>query len=136
VGTLSQHGLEARFGAELLRWEGRDPGAPDRSLWNVNLMPSLRWRPAEGAWHGTFAEIGVGFDGLSATGIGVSSDFLREFSTAFQFGERASAGWIFGPGDRYEIAVLVQHVSNGKINEPNDGLTYFGVNFRIPLKLE
>ncbi len=116
-----------------MRWEGNDHGVPNRSLWNGNATPYLRWRPAEGSWQNAFIEVGVGIQGISHTAIAISPDASHRMSTAFQFGERFLVGLTFGDNPQYEIASFVQHVSNGKIKLPNDGLTYYGVSFRFPL---
>ena len=78
----------------------------------------LRWTTAA-ASVAVYAEIGVGVHLLSATRINEQ----REFGSALQFGEQGGAGFIFGAG-RYELGVYVQHISNGRIKEPNDGITY------------
>ena len=130
---LARHGLEARIGVDVLRWEGPAEDNANRSLWNGNVTPYLRWHPAEGAWRNTFIEVGVGVQALSHTSITSTADYRRNFATAFQFGERLAVGLSFGPRGRYEIAPFLQHVSNAKIKLPNDGLTYFGVTMRFAL---
>jgi hypothetical protein len=131
--TLARYGLDARFGVDVLRWQGPAQGTANRFLWNGNLTPYLRWHPAEGVWHNTFIEVGVGIQALSSTSITSTADYRRNFGSAFQFGERLAAGVSFGPDGRYEIAPFVQHISNAKIKLPNDGLTYFGVTVRLAL---
>ena len=130
---LARRGLDARLGVDVLRWEGPAQGTADRFLWNGNLTPYLRWHPAEGVWHNTFIEVGVGVQLLSNSSITSTADYQRNFATALQFGERLAAGVSFGPRGRYEIATFLQHVSNAKIKKPNDGLTYFGLTVRLAL---
>lgn len=67
-----------------------------------------------------FAEFGVGINLLSHTKLLEDPDF----STAFQFGELLGAGLRFGARGAWEVGVRVQHISNGDIKLPNDGLTY------------
>ena len=76
-----------------------------------------------------FVEGGLGFHLLSATRI--NND--RIFSTAFQFGEMVGVGTSFGSRNEYEVRLLVQHVSNGRIKLPNWGLTYPGITFSYAL---
>ena len=136
---LARHGLDAWIGVDVMRWEGpalsnaTSSAAADRFLWNGSLTPYLRWHPAEGVWRNTFLELGIGVQALSSTSITSTADYRRNFGTTVQFGERLAAGVSFGPRGRYEIASFVQHVSNAKIKEPNDGLTYFGVTLRFAL---
>ena len=47
--------------------------------------------------------------------------------------EQIGAGFTFGPRDRYEAGIYVQHVSNADIKEPNYGLTYAGAILRMQL---
>jgi len=126
--ALARYGLEPRLGADLAQWQGRDHDAANRTLWDADITPYLRWRPGEGSWHGAFAEIGIGFHLLSHTTINES----RDLSTAFQFGERLALGFNFGDRNRYEATVFIQHVSNGGIKEPNNGFTYSGATIGIP----
>ena len=136
---LARHGLDARIGIDVLRWEGpalsnaTSSAAADRFLWNGNVTPYLRWHPADGVWRNAFIEFGVGVQVLSGTSISSTADYQRNFGSTLQFGERLAAGVSFGPHGRYEIAPFVQHVSNARIKLPNDGLTYFGVTIRLAL---
>jgi lipid A 3-O-deacylase len=128
VDTLARYELDTRLGADILRWDGPASGNAGEFLWDAGVTPYLRWRPTEGTWHRSFAEVGVGVHLLSHTAINPS----REFAIAFQFGERLAVGFDFGDRNRYEVALFVQHVSNAKIAEPNAGLTYFGATLGIP----
>ncbi len=74
-----------------------------------------------------YVEAGVGVHLLSHTRI--NND--RVLSTAFQFGENAGAGIAFGEHHRFEFGVYVQHESNARIKEPNNGLTYLGGVLRV-----
>jgi len=120
-------GAEPRLVAAVSYWRGRQEPNANRSLWDFGLMPVLRWWAPETASPRFFAEAGVGVHMLTATRI--NND--RIFSTAFQFGEQAGIGLSFGPEHRYELGAYVQHVSNARIKEPNDGLTYVGLLLRI-----
>jgi lipid A 3-O-deacylase len=119
--------FEPRLVAGVLYWRGTQEPNANRSLWDFGLMPVLRWSAPGTASPRFFAEAGVGVHMLTATRI--NND--RIFSTAFQFGEQAGVGLAFGPEHRYELGAYIQHVSNAHIKEPNDGLTYVGVLFRI-----
>ena len=132
--TLARYGLDARLGVDLLRWQVDSNAPGNHYLWNGNVTPYLRWRPAEGFWHSTFVEVGVGIQLLSENSLSSSSRFAHDFGTRFQFGERIAAGVSFGPHARYEIAPFFQHVSNGGTKVPNDGLSYFGVTVRLALE--
>lgn len=38
-------------------------------------------------------------------------------------------GVLVGASWQYEVSVLAQHVSNGGIHDPNNGLTFFSLGF-------
>jgi Lipid A 3-O-deacylase (PagL) len=119
--------FEPRLVAGVSYWRGTQEPNPNRSLWDFGLMPVLRWSAPGTASPRFFAEAGVGVHMLTVTRINEN----RIFSTAFQFGEQFGVGLAFGPEHRYELGAYIQHVSNARIKEPNDGLTYVGVLFRI-----
>lgn len=128
--TLSRHGLNLRMAADVLRWDARKSGETGNGfLWDVGITPYLRWRPADTAWHGFFVQGGLGLHLVSHTTI----DPGRQLSTAFQFGEALAVGVNFGPRNRYEITAFARHVSNGDIEKPNWGFTYYGATLGIPL---
>jgi len=122
-------GFDLKLAAQLAYWKGHEHPASNSSLWDVGLTPVLRWSPPGGGAARLFLEAGIGAHLLSDTRINTE----RVFSTAFQFGEIGVIGLGFGDRYRYEIGGLIQHVSNGAIKEPNNGLTYFGAVFRAPL---
>jgi hypothetical protein len=67
-----------------------------------------------------FIDLGIGINFLSHTTL--QDD--KKFSTAFQFGELLGVGLRFGQGGAYELGARIQHMSNGKIKTPNDGITF------------
>jgi hypothetical protein len=122
--------FEPRLVAGVSYWRGTQQPNANRSLWDFGLTPVLRWSAPATASPRFFAEAGVGVHMLTATRINNN----RIFSTAFQFGEQAGVGLAFGPEYRYELGAYVQHVSNARIKEPNDGLTYVGLLLRIAMR--
>jgi lipid A 3-O-deacylase len=127
--TLKNAGFDVRLVAQLDYWRGHEHPAVNRTVWDGGLTPMLRWSGLDIGPARVFVEAGLGAHLLSNTRINTE----RMFSTAFQFGEIGVVGLGFGDRHRYEIGALVQHVSNGGIKEPNNGLTYFGAVFRVPL---
>ena len=127
--ALKSAGFEVKLAAQLAYWHGHEHPASNSSLWDVSLTPVFRWSGPDGGPARVFLEAGIGAHLLSDTRINTE----RVFSTAFQFGEIGVIGLGFGERYRYELGALVQHVSNGAIKEPNNGLTYFGAVFRAPL---
>jgi hypothetical protein len=126
---LKTLGLETRLVAQVAYWEARQHPTSNGSLWDAGLTPMMRWSGPDAASVRGFVEAGIGVHLLSATRI--NND--RVLSTAFQFGETAGAGIAFGDRHRYELGVYVQHESNARLKEPNNGLTYFGAVVRVAL---
>jgi hypothetical protein len=126
---LKAHGFDTRLVVQAAYWHAQQHPTPNGSLWDAGLTPMLRWSTPDAGGVLGFVEAGIGVHLLSATRI--NND--RVFSTAFQFGESAGAGLAFGDRHRYELGVYVQHVSNARIKEPNDGLTYIGAVLRAAI---
>ena len=127
--ALKTVGIDIRLEAQLAYWRGHEHPASNSSLWDLGLTPIFHWSGLDMGSARLFLEAGIGAHLLSDTRINTE----RVFSTAFQFGEIGVVGVAFGERQRYEIGALVQHISNGAIKEPNNGLTYFGVVFRAAL---
>jgi len=106
-------------------WGSLDDHPRAGAVYDFSVTPVLRLQYA-GRSMSFFLDLGVGLHALTHTHINQD----RTFGTAFQFGEFLGPGVRFGPDGRYEVAVRVQHVSNGGIRNPNDGLTFGTVVLR------
>lgn len=106
---------DASFGA----WRGTQarniPGAR-QELVDIGLTPVFRFQ--NDSKKGFYVEGGIGFHLLSHT-YNNNDDAL---STAFQFGDHIGVGYVFK--NNWEIAVKMQHFSNGGIKKPNSGVDY------------
>ena len=58
----------------------------------------------------------------------------RTFSTALQFGEHFGVGFYFGPSQRYDLSMRIQHISNGHIRTPNPGINFWMVRLQYSLE--
>jgi len=117
--------LSAYVDASLGRWWINEDGMV-RSPWvtQVGLTPVLRYRWGEEPqrW---FAELGIGANVLTP----VFNDYDRHFSTAFNFGDHLALGRTFGEGGHEEIALRLQHYSNGGIKQPNPGINFVQLRY-------
>jgi hypothetical protein len=68
---------------------------------------------------GAYAELAVGAHFLSHTSLGE-----KRFSTAFQFGDHVGAGYRFGAKGAFDVSYRYQHLSNGSIKRPNNGINF------------
>ena len=102
-------------------WRGNDPGG--RQLLDASVTPFLRYELGRPLGTPLYVEGGIGVNALSSTRV----DEARQFSTAFQFGEFIGVGMRSSRNGQF--GARLQHVSNGGIKQPNDGLTYGMVFF-------
>jgi lipid A 3-O-deacylase len=107
-------------------WHGVEPGAVVADLWDVSVTPVFRLQPEYRTGVTAFLDAGIGVSAISHTRI----NDHRVLSTAFQFNELIGPGVRFGERGQYELALRVQHTSNGSIKEPNNGLTFRTIVFQ------
>jgi len=91
------------------------PGAT-QNIGDIGITPVLRWQSDDK--HGLYAEAGIGAHLLSE----VYNNNGRAFSTSFQFGDHIGVGYVFN--NKLDIALKVQHFSNGGIKHPNSGVNF------------
>jgi hypothetical protein len=115
------------YGAGMIAyWRGDSDHSDHEGLVDLSAAPVLRLERS-GTWaFEPYLEASIGLHLLSHTRINEK----RQFSTAFQFGEFLGFGVTFGEAHRYDLSLRVQHVSNGGIRNPNDGLTYGALVFQ------
>jgi lipid A 3-O-deacylase len=119
--SLSLYGL-----GRVSFWRGRADHSRDEHMVDIGAAPVLHLEESSAREFTPYLEASVGLNLLSQTRINES----RQFSTAFQFGEFLGLGATFGEKRRYDVALRVEHVSNGGIKKPNDGLTYGALVFQ------
>ncbi len=117
--------LSGYVDASIGRWWINEDGMV-HSPWvtQVGLTPVLRYAWGEKSSR-RFAELGIGANVLTP----IFKDNDRRFSTAFNFGDHLALGRAFGEGGREEIALRVQHFSNGGIKQPNPGINFVQVRY-------
>lgn len=100
----------------------------EQTIYDLGLTPVFR---LEGTAPGSpYLEAAIGFHLLSDLQI----DYDRSFSTRFQFGDHVGAGLRFGPRDRYDVSLRLQHLSNGGIRKPNPGIDFLQLRLQYHLK--
>jgi lipid A 3-O-deacylase len=95
------------------------------SAWEtqVGLTPVVRLQPSSARkW---FTEIGVGVNLI----LPIYRSASKTFSTEFNFGDHLAIGRQFGPHNRHELALRVQHFSNGGIDHPNPGENFLQLRY-------
>jgi len=103
---------------QLSKWSSDHRREGVGSLVDGSLTAVLALRHAE--WNAAYLEAGFGLHLLSEDTIGDD----RDLGWLFQFGEFVGAGFNFGARSQYGVGIRLQHVSNGSLKPPNDGLTF------------
>ena len=98
--------------------QNRYRGIPDNknSLYDFGITPVFRFqRDDKLGWYG---EAGIGAHYF--TELYDNND--RQFSTRFEFSDHIGIGYNFT--NKCEVALKIQHFSNGSIKQPNDGANF------------
>jgi lipid A 3-O-deacylase len=121
-GVLSGYS-EMSFG----RWITDVGGGGSAWETQVGITPVVRLRSgADDGWtRNWFAEIGVGANVI----LPIYRSKEKRFSTTFNFGDHLAIGREFGARHQHELAVRVQHFSNGGIDEPNPGENFVQLRY-------
>jgi lipid A 3-O-deacylase len=100
----------------------------EQTILDLGLTPVFR---LEGTAPGSpYLEAAIGFHVISDLQI----EHARSFSTRVQFGDHVGAGMRFGPRERYDVGLRLQHLSNGGIRKPNPGIDFLQLRFQYHLK--
>ncbi|MBA2351048.1 MAG: acyloxyacyl hydrolase [Burkholderiales bacterium] len=110
--------------AALGYWRGDDTPGSHRNIVDIGLTPVFRLQQTHKSGISPYLEAAVGFHLLSHTSISE-----QQLATAFQFGDHLGIGMRFGEKHRYDLAFRYQHLSNGSIKQPNDGISFGQVRF-------
>lgn len=106
-------------------WQPRYQG-PHQDVWDFSATPVLRIGSYGSGTTRFFLEAGAGFHLLSDQNVGPT----RGFGSSFQFGETLAAGVEFGEHHEQALAARLEHVSNGGLEDPNNGITFFVLEYR------
>jgi len=102
--------------------DGVAPGRNDEIV-EIGLTPVFRLQQND--LKGFYGELGIGAHFLSKTSLGD-----QRFSTSFQFGDHLGAGYRFGAKGAFDLSLRYQHLSNGSIKKPNDGINFSQVRLQ------
>ena len=97
----------------------------ENHIYDLGFTPVFRLQREDGP--GPYAEGAIGFHVLSRANISRT----RIFSTHFQFGDHIALGYRFGAEGKYDLAVRVQHLSNGGIDRPNPGINFVQLRLQV-----
>jgi hypothetical protein len=106
-------------------WSGQEKN----TIHDLGFTPVFRFQQNEPSRFSPYVEGAIGFHLIQP----VRLDEGRGFSTAFQFGDHVGAGVRFGERHKFDLGLRLQHVSNGGIKEPNNGINFGQLRFVIHL---
>ena len=86
------------------------------NIFDISLTPVFRLQ--RNSKTGLYAETGIGLHYLPSS----YNNNGRQLSDNLQFGSHIGAGYVFG--NRLDIGLSIQHMSNGGIRKPNDGVNF------------
>ena len=112
--------LSAYVTTSLAYWHAS--ASENNALYDIGVAPVVRLERQGSVGLTPYLEASFGVHLLSHNWING-----RDMSSAFQFGEFAGAGLLFGPRRQFGVGIRIQHVSNGGIRRPNQGLSFGSV---------
>jgi lipid A 3-O-deacylase len=107
--------------AQIGQWSGSDT----RTINDLGLTPVFRFQQTEPSKISPYVEAGVGAHVITPTML----DDSRHFGGAFQFGDLVGTGARFGEHGRYDLGLRFEHLSNGGIKKPNNGINFTQLRF-------
>ncbi|MFZ6814208.1 acyloxyacyl hydrolase [Undibacterium sp. Rencai35W] len=104
--------------ATLASWQGNNyqGSGAKQNIVDAGITPVFRLQNDNKK--GAYAEAGIGLHMLSD----IYDNNGRKFSTNFQFGDHIGVGYVLANG--WDLAVKIQHYSNGGVKHPNPGVNY------------
>ncbi|MGA8864196.1 MAG: acyloxyacyl hydrolase [Gallionella sp.] len=106
--------------ASLGNWRGFKPEANNQTITDFGITPVFHLEQKEGAGVMPYLEAGIGVHLISPTSIYSG----RNFSTALQFGDALGFGVSLGERRQFDLGYRFQHLSNGDIKRPNNGVDF------------
>ena len=111
--------------ASLGQWKGHSNKGNNQTITDVGLTPVFRFEQKNPTGIAPYAEGAIGFHLISPTYINAG----RQFATAFQFGDHIGFGVRFGASHQFDLGYRYQHLSNGSIKAPNQGINFDQIHF-------
>ncbi len=107
------------------RWKGRSSVGDNQTITDLGITPVFRFQQKNPSGIAPYIEGAIGFHMISPTFIYAN----RRFGSAFQFGDHVGFGMRFGEHQQYDLGYRYQHLSNGSIKKPNQGININQVHF-------
>ena len=102
------------------QWDNRSALKTNSGLTDIGFTPVFRFQQNNYSGFSPYFEAGIGFHLLTATSVSPE----RRFGGSFQFGDHLGVGLRFGDKGRYDVGYRYQHLSNGGLKDPNQGINF------------
>lgn len=106
-------------------WRGRSSIGNNQTITDVGITPVFRFQQKHPSGVAPYLEGAIGAHLISPTYIYAN----RRFGSAFQFGDHIGFGMRFGEHQQFDLGYRFQHLSNGGIKKPNQGININQVHF-------
>ncbi|MBI3223287.1 MAG: acyloxyacyl hydrolase [Nitrosomonadales bacterium] len=106
-------------------WRGRSSIGDNQTVKDLGFTPVFRFQQKHPSGVAPYLEAAIGFHLISPTFIYAN----RRFGSAFQFGDHIGFGARFGEHQQFDLGYRFQHLSNGGIKKPNQGININQVHF-------
>ena len=104
--------------AALGSWRGHSAFGNNQTVTDLGLTPVFRFEQKNPDGIAPYLEGAIGFHLISPAFIYDN----RRFGSSFQFGDHVGAGVRFGDHQQFDLGYRFQHLSNGGIKKPNQGI--------------
>ncbi len=112
--------------ASLGSWRGYKPENDNQTITEIGITPVFHFAPKNASGMAPYLEGGfVGMHLISPT----YAYTKRKFGSAFQFGNHLGFGVSFGERRQFDLGYRFQHLSNGDIKQPNQGINFSQLHF-------
>jgi hypothetical protein len=111
--------------ASIGTWRGNSTVGNNQTITDIGVTPVFRLQQKNMSGFAPYAEAAIGFHMITPTFIYAN----RKFGSAFQFGDHLGFGVRFGERQQFDLAYRYQHLSNGGIKQPNQGINFSQVRF-------
>lgn len=111
--------------ANIGQWKGRSSVGSNQTVTDIGLTPVFRLEQKNPSSFAPYLEGGIGAHFISPTFIYAN----RKFGSSFQFGDHVGFGMRFGDKKQFDVGYRFQHLSNGGLKAPNQGININQLHF-------
>jgi len=106
-------------------WKGRSGVGNNQTITELAVTPVFRLQQKNPSTVAPYLEGAIGFHLISPTFVYAN----RQLGSAFQFGDHIGFGVRFGERQQFDLGYRYQHLSNGGIKQPNQGINLNQLHF-------